>query len=353
MPVVAILGAGFALAAGGAAAIGATAGMIAGTVAFSLTTVFEAVGAIGATLGAVGSITHDKGLQTAGLIMGGVGGIGALASSAGLFGANATVASALGTDAEAVTVTPMNAGIQASEDALNGINPAMRAAATTADRDIVNSLGGLKPDLGLPTIGAADQVAAASGNATALLPKVTDATASSAMPQTVGLNAPSPTTGIINGSAQAQVNAAEGLPATIPGVAAPTAPVTGTPIDPNIERVNVTGVNPAFAPSSGILGALKNFIGDDSNGMVRYGLLQAGGALLGGATDTLKPAQVDALAAQAAQNRAATQLSLTQQSNLAAPIPVARRAIRPNITGAPMPGGIINSTPQAVTGAIA
>lgn len=349
MPIVAVLGAGFALAMGGAAAIG---GVLAGTA--TLLTTLEAVGAIGATLGAVGAVTHDKGLMTAGMVLGGIGGVGSLAASAGLLGAGATTellfgstaAASSAADADAIAITPnMYSGAAADVG-----NPAMQAATNTANSDIVNSLGGVKPDLGLPNIAGADQVAAASGQASALLPKVTDATTTTGMPQVAGLATPSPNTGLINGSAQAQVNAAEGLPPAIPGVAAPSAPTTGIPVDPNIEGVNVTPGNTA-AQSPGILDSLKSFVTDDKSGMVKYGLIQAAGSLLGGATDTLKPAQVDALAAQAAQNRAATALSVTQQANLAAPIPVAKRAIRPAVTGAP--AGIINSSPQTVTGAVA
>lgn len=341
MPIVAVLGAGFALAMGGAAAIG---GVLAGTA--TLLTTLEAVGAVGATLGAVGAVTHDKGLMTAGMVLGGIGGVGSLAASAGLLGAGATTESLFGStaaassaaDADAIAITPnMYSGAAADVG-----NPAMQAAANTANSDIVNSLGGVKPDLGLPNIGAADQVAAASGQASALLPKVTDATTATGMPQVAGLATPSPNTGLINGTAQAQVNAAEGLPPTIPGVAAPNAPTVA---------VGAPDLTAPTVPGDGILDSLKSFVTDDKSGMVKYGLIQAAGSLLGGATDTLKPAQVDALAAQAAQNRAATALSVTQQANLAAPIPVAKRAIRPAVTGAP--AGIINSSPQTVTGAVA
>jgi hypothetical protein len=69
--------------------------------------------------------------------------------------------------------------------------------------------------------------------------------------------------------------------------------------------------------------------------------------------DPLKPAQVAALDAQAAANRAATTLSLKQQANIAAPIPVASRLRPPEVTGTPASSGLINSPANAITGVAA
>src|SRR5579872_7101028 len=76
MRIVAVIGAIGAAAFAGAdiAAVGLTVG-----------TALEATAAIGATLGAVGAVTRDKGLQTAGMVLGGIGAVGSLAGAAGLF----------------------------------------------------------------------------------------------------------------------------------------------------------------------------------------------------------------------------------------------------------------------------
>jgi hypothetical protein len=64
----------------------AGAGAAIGTAASIATIGFAVVGAIGATISAVGSITKNKTLQMVGLGLGVVGGIGGIASSAGVFG---------------------------------------------------------------------------------------------------------------------------------------------------------------------------------------------------------------------------------------------------------------------------
>ena len=114
MPVIAIGAA--ALAVGEAA--GAIGAVISGGLgALTLTGALEITAALGATLGAVGVVTKDKSLQMAGLVMGGIGGVGALASSAGLFGAEASTASLFGDSTAAaadfpaaIDVTPQIAG---------------------------------------------------------------------------------------------------------------------------------------------------------------------------------------------------------------------------------------------------
>jgi hypothetical protein len=77
MPAIPAFAAVFAIAGAGAAI---------GTAASIATIGFAVVGAVGATIGAVGAITKNKTLQMIGLGLGVVGGIGGIASSAGVFG---------------------------------------------------------------------------------------------------------------------------------------------------------------------------------------------------------------------------------------------------------------------------
>jgi hypothetical protein len=92
-------------------------------------------------------------------------------------------------------------------------------------------------------------------------------------------------------------------------------------------------------------------IANDKTGLIGSSLIKAGGSFVEGLFNPVTPAQVAALDAQAAQNRAATTLSLTQQANMKAPIPVASRkpVSAAGITGAPASLGLIN-TPNFVTG---
>jgi hypothetical protein len=120
----------------------------------------------------------------------------------------------------------------------------------------------------------------------------------------------------------------------------------------------------ADTPDTSTLGSLLG-LAKSGNGLVGYGLIQAGGSLLSGLTSTLTPAQVKALDAQAAANNAAAALQTQQTQNLAMPKAVASSV---PVTGTPatlVPGastqqtaatpssGFINTAPKtaAVTGA--
>jgi hypothetical protein len=80
--------------AAGAAAFAATDIAAAG---LTIGTALEATAALGAAVGVVGVVTHSKALQIAGLGLGLVGGVGALATSAGMFGAEAGSTALFGT----------------------------------------------------------------------------------------------------------------------------------------------------------------------------------------------------------------------------------------------------------------
>jgi hypothetical protein len=315
MPVVAI---GAAALAWGAVATSTVA-------ATSLIGVLEITAAVGATLGAVGVVTHDKTLTTAGLIIGGIGSIGSLAASAGLFGAEAGTTSLFGSSEaaaggfpESIAVTPQIAGSNIGSVA-------------SASSGIVDSFGVADASNVLPTTAIEQQTGTASGLINrdfatgALASQTPSSTAASGslggLPQAVALNA---------------------NPALAP--APPAAPTTFG------ESLQQAGAGKPLSPvpvapgSPGVLGSLGNWVKDDKTGMVGYGLIQASGSLVSGLFNPMTTPQIQALEAQAAANRAATSMTAAQVSNMSQALPVAKRAVAPNVTGAPA-GGLINMPP--------
>lgn len=320
--------------------VSAVSGAVAGTLG-----VFEAVGAIGATVGAIGAVTGNKALTIAGTVLGGIGGIGSLANAAGIIG-DPTVSSFFGpstaaSTSDAAATTDSFNGLGSPPDTAGAVDSTTAAtdpaaAAASANGDIINNLGqstgtgvGLaNSDLGVPDLNSAlglpANPAAAAGDTTALSNTASDAAS-------VGSTA--------NTAASTAADATSGA-----GAAAALPPVTGSGVTDTATAAGsaVTGT-PATASDGGIFSKIGSFINNDKSGMVKYGLIQAAGSLVGGLFDPLKPAQVAALNAQAAANRAATQLSLTQQSNMAQPIPIASRTAQPQpavVTG--VPAGMIN-----------
>jgi hypothetical protein len=127
---------------------------------------------------------------------------------------------------------------------------------------------------------------------------------------------------------------------------------TGAPL--TVPPNPVTG---AMAP--GIIGSALDGIGEfaTSSPLATYGLIQAGGALVQGMFNPVTPAQIAAMNAQAAQNRAAAAIAQQQASNMAGGMPIANLKPVPTakVTGAPALTGIINTAPTgagaSVTGA--
>jgi hypothetical protein len=341
MPVVAIAGAALAWVGAGAAVGAAIGGTL--TVLGAL----EIIGAVGATLGAIGMITKNKGLMTAGLIMGAVGGIGALAVSAGVFGANAGSAAIFGSSAASSAAATTGAAGTAA-DAVYGMGGALEGipggAATDAAFAAGTAAGSVAPDIvDMATMienqipGGAFAAAAAPSAATISAPAISDVTGavSTAAPTFV----PPPVTPADFG---ADALGPGGLPATSPGAATLnpsggifSAPKTWTP---GAEGFPIPGQQPGL------------FSGLMKNPYVQYGMIQSAGGLIQGLFDPVKPSQVALMNSQAEANRAAITLSLRQQANMQAPIPVASRVRAPDITGVPAPTGLINAVPPTVTG---
>lgn len=356
---------GLAVAVGAAAAI-------------SVTTVLESVAVVGAVVGAVGAVTHNKVLSMVGLGLGLVGGVGALATSAlgigsaAITGGSTAGEAAAGTAAAAGGVSSDILGstlpLSASEAALDPAAGIAASAASGAAPDIFGGLGGQTTG-DVPWDLSAGQAAAnpASGLINGSLPgpaaggdvNVFGATSDGTIKGPLNMNSVPGTdvTGTGTGTSTATTTA------TNPTTPLPTGPGTsaGPGITPpsqsltqNVGDPNLFG-SPDSVASSGGSGMFSNVIGFvEKHPTLAFGALQAGGSLLSGMTNTLTPAQVQALQAQSAANNAAASLAQQQAANLAAPKAVASSA---PVTGTPplVPGqqGLINAASRPVTGVAA
>jgi hypothetical protein len=321
MPVLAIAGA----VASGFGAAGAVGAALAGT--FTVMGTLQIVGAVGATLGAIGAVTGDKGLQTAGLVMGGIGGIGSLAAGAGLLG-----------DASAPLFGSSTGGIISDSAATGGLTSGLEgpgfggvggAGAASAGKDIIGSITSNASQVGVKAVELTPSVNLATDLVTTPLPNLTgtstDLLASGAGKVAGLINSSSPTADAM------PPTTSTAMPGSAPGVAtpdAPVAPVVNTPRQVNVDE-------PGGGAFSGILKFAKE------NPAVALGTIQAAGSFLQGSFNSLTPAQVAALKAQAANNQASANMTQTQVDNMKQGFPVATRR----------PGGLINSQP--VTGAAA
>lgn len=354
--------------------------------ALSTAEIFTAVAITGAVIGAVGTVTGIKPLQYAGMALGAIGGIGALAVSAGIIGGDA-----LGTATTAGSLTS-DAGIAGSFDAAsNAVGAAGAVDATTGE-----ALAGAVPLQGFaasPSAGGpTDIVDTVSGQVTTPDANLTSSLVNSQGPSVTPAAATD--TGIPDGTGALNAGdvpgkaAANGLdnptgPGLIDTPSAPTVQTPGVPATPQATSANilaggqgVTGVPGAgptvtgfptsatdplagignssantavaiqnaktgattFTPGgTSVFGDLMKTVGTPG-AVLGAGAIQAAGSFIAGATSSLTPAQVNALNAQAAANQAAANLSTLQQSNIRSGIPVASRpglVNSPNVTGAP------------------
>lgn len=339
--------------------------------ATALTVGFETIAAVGAVLGVVGQVTHNKALGFAGLALGAVGGIGALASSAGLLGSGAglfsdapttaaaadaasagTVDSVAGVADSAAGLPPEITGGGIAADAIgdgSGLPGGIGAASETGGVGLSDIAGAVKPAAGFiqsADSNAPDGTGHAIGGAGGELP----------VP-------PIPPPG---GPPQAQ-------PGPTPGVGGngPSTAATNPSIYVQDAQGNLTlpgSGTPAGGGIGGVFSSLAKFA--DAHPAVAFGALQAGGSLLTGAFSTLTPAQVALATAQAANNDAAAAQQKLQTANLAQPkavassVPVSGQAqLVPTPATPPPPvavpggpAGFINQNPvpsQQITGVAA
>lgn len=311
MPIVAIGAAVGSLAIGGASAIGA---VVAGTA--TLATTLTAVATVGAVVGAVGVVAGNEDLMTAGMVLGGIGGIGSLAANAGLFGAEAATASLFGGGAEVAGV---------ATDAFTATVPRIG--------DVASNLATLPMETVVstavaPSVGIVDTLGALTMASTMIPSRAPDP----AKDLQIDRPAKTPEAAKIAETSQAEP----------PWVKQPTAaPKDAAAVTGDIERVSKPADN-------GPVGGLIDFFKSDKTGATQFGIIQAGGSLISGLFDELEPAQIKAYQAQAELNRVTAAQEQMRLRNMGQSLPVARR-VTPAVTGAPATS-LINSP---VTGAVA
>lgn len=386
-------------------AISITTAVIAIGVAAEVGTTFAIIAAVGATVGAVGAITGVKELKYAGMAIGAVGAIGGLASSAGLFAGTAlgegAAAQAAGLAADVGFVAPgagetMAGIIQTAEmsgslpgayagmeavnagsgmaplfdagqyqsigdviDIVNGVN----AAPAVDPMAAINPMADANTAAGLPAGGNEQLAPGSSGTMGDTTPDAVPAPSMRNDPQPsplLGEGAdPAETSSIIN-SAPAPAPSAvtvTGKPVeTVAGVSGTGQPATGGAAAPFDPQANASGFamgagpkGPSGAPgagsSSSVWSEIMSTIGKPGVGTLLSGAVQAGGAFIAGATDTLKPAQIKMLETQAQQNLAATNLAnqqaaalAQQQKNFNSPVPVAVKKPPAGLLNTPVTG---------------
>ncbi len=333
-------------------------------VAVDVGTTLAIVAAVGATIAAVGAVTNNRTLMIAGGVIGAIGGIGALATSAGIIGADAfsfgsNAASGLASDSAIAGGITSDAGFAGAvgADVVPGGAAAVGDASVSAaggTSDIIDQIAGTVQ----PVEGSTSPVIA-SADAPNVAP--TAAVDNSTIPQGVENEQQASSLGLPTGQGDSpppvgQAPTAPTAPSD-PTVAGST-PGTANPMDAGIPgsyqaAQNAVGkvgaVTMPATDGSGIWGTIKDLLGSNGGGRLLSGVVQAGSSFISGATNGLTPAQIAALNAQAQANQAAANLSNRQQANMAEPLPVASRA--PPITGAP--AGLINTPPPRipVTGA--
>lgn len=373
----------------GAVSVGVAAFAIAGAVATEFAT-FAVIGAIGATVGAIGAVTKVKELQIAGAAIGAVGAIGGIASAAGAFGTGGVFGTG-GTifgGAEAGAAGLAGGGswadqaFTATQGASSWADTAAAGGLSGIDAEIAqwSTYGAQAPGVAGPSAGTTfiDHLNGAVGNEafdgfgdhqfTGFgddVPAATDGTTGTTSTTGTGGKHPSwTTTDSTTGTAGIDPSAAPPAPdvpkTTVSGDVTPTAPEP-TLTEQLIQgrEANASGFGAGkgpLGPSGGSVASTDSFWKDiwsfakDNKALVG-GMIQGASSFLSGATDPRTPATIQAMNAQAAQNRAAAnraqaEADLINQrlSNMRGPAPRATR-----ITGQPAGVGLINS--PTVTGA--
>jgi hypothetical protein len=343
-----------------AVAIGASAMAASSVAAVGLTiaTALEVTAAVGATLSAVGTIAKIPGLQKAGMVIGAIGAVGSMASAAGLidgsaslFGSSTPVTDAAVADAQAAgtvgemgstggsSIGPWSEAQSLAETVppeppggVGAVNPATGEVITapTGGAGVAPEgpmiLSSTNESVANPATTLADNTAAAAGKsasapATATGTDATSTATGTTVPGATPVSAVTPTT----------------PPAVTPGASAANAPAA-----------NASATNAPAGSDSGLWDGTKQVFSDlkgwaQKNPMLAYGMVQAGGSLLSGATSSLTPAQVALANAQADQNNAVAAQTKAQTAAMTQPKAVA--SLAPPVTGQTAPLVPTGATP--------
>lgn len=300
-------------------------------------TTLTAITAIGATIGAVGAVTHNKTLSLIGAGLGIVGAVGTLAFGSGALG---SVGDLFGSSSmSAADTASLATGADASlSEALSSV-PGASLTSADVNAGIINATGAVDT----AAMSAAPSLSAAQGNAAAI-ESAGQGGAGGALAQSLSPSVTDPAAAAASASAGGVPGAAPDITGAAAGAGPGGASIFSTPgvFDPT----NVSAAGGFHVP-----GGLMNWAKD--NQLLAFGAMQAGGSFLSGLTNPLSPAQIDALSSQSEVNRATAALLQRQAANQGGAIPTAV----PTVTGrAEMPGtgGLINSRPvnaPLITGA--
>lgn len=348
--------------------------------AMTVAEVFTAVAVAGAVIGAIGTVTHVKELQIAGMVLGAVGGIGGLAASAGMFAADAAMelgtqaGGALADTAAGTTLAETASPFAAAGEMAGAPTVAAVAPAIDTTADIVDMASGNVAQVGdasLPVTTPGSMTAELQTSAEGPLSGVAENTVSPNVTPDVAntgtwepgqppvdtlpapqapsvMNTPTPATPTVAAPAAPTTTTAP-APPDVTGAPLPGSTVTGTPLPQDAgvpgsfdaAQAAVTKVGPTSLNPTNPFNDILSFVGKPGVSTLLSGAIQAGGAFIGGATSSLTPAQVAAYNAQAQANLAAANLTQTQINNMSQGVP---KATRVPVTG------LINSPPP-VTGA--
>lgn len=259
-------------------------------------TVFEAIAAVGAVTNGVGVVTGNEDLQKVGQVMAIGGGLGMAATKINALDWNPTVSQ------------------------VTGIPTRAQDAAASAAGTITSTTTGATPQtIASPTAAGVINTA--------------DATAAAAATTTDAAVAAAPVAAPSAGSA-ASLNLESGLAPPAAG-AAPTGGMfaASTPVAP------VTW----FSAAKDYIAPFTEFAKE--NQMLTYGALQAGGSVVAGLFDPLKPAQIKKAEAEADLLASQKTLQDQQTANMAAAMPVAYR--KPKVLpvqSSNKPVGLINAS---------
>jgi hypothetical protein len=297
-------------------------------------------------VGVVGQVTHNKALSMAGLVIGGIGGLGALASGAGLLGDGSGIFGAAPTTAagaDAASAGTLDSVVNATAGTWNstsGVTSGGVGGAVDSGTWDAGASAGAGTAGGVDTVDQATgdvitaPAAAGGGPAAASTDTVNPAIfATKAEAVNPADTSSLPAAGDVRPAWEAAATPPPSVPGPQPGAGGPGAVPAGTstPAPPSLGEVSKTGNTGLAAPGSGSDGAssgwgtgLLDFA--NKNPVVALGVLQSAGSALSGAFSTLTPAQVNAYNAQAAANDAAAALTKQQTANLNMPKSVAQSA---------------------------
>lgn len=332
--------------------------------AVTLSAVFTTVAAVGAVVSTIGALTGDKTLQTVGMVVGAVGGIGAIANSVGMFGAGATVEGLFGSGSDAVQAFSGSGGVES-----------VAAAPVEGAASGASSLGGQAAEAvasGGEALSSAVQPVTVNGIAEAG-GFANPAQEANLVPGSLGQgDAP---TGIIGDGGTTAINppastvsttpvdastvtggpvAPDVTPVGAPTTVAPSAPGSpadlGIPGSANAASTAASTVGPVTAPASAgggsAIGGIFDFM--NKNSALTMGTFQAASSFIAGAFggDKEPPQeQLNYWQAQADANTAAANLQKQRLANMQSGIPRASGGGQISVT----PAGLINQQ-RTVTG---